>query len=309
MTLRHLRIFVAVYQTCSITRAAENLHLSQPSVTLAIQELEHYYGIELFARIGRRLLLTDHAHSFYRYSSHIISLYDEMEQSVKNADASGTLRVGASVTAGNDGFTALIRRFQSLHPTFRIEVKIHNYQQIEKAILENQIDLALIEGNSTHPQLISQPYKENLMVFVAAPNYASLPCLKEQFKTAQDTTSPPTKKQLSVRDLESCDFILRESGSACRSLFDSLMLLYDMEGNILWESSSTEAILSAVREGFGISLLSSRLVQKEVSNGSLMILPIQEPLLSRNFSILYHKNKYMTPAVKDFIKLCQEGAT
>lgn len=290
MTLRHLRIFITVYHYCSITKAAESLHIAQPSVSLAIQELEHYYGLHLFDRIGRRLGITEAGHSFYGYASHIISLFDEMEQSVKNLDAIGTLRIGATVTVGNDNLPSMVHCFQDTHPNIRIEVQVRNFRQIEDAILENSIDLGLIEGNSSHSQLISIPFKKNTMVFIAAPDH---PVLK--------------KKQLSIHDLENCDFILREQGSAGRNLFDSLMLLHKIEVKPLWESISTQVIINAVKQGLGISLLPWPLVREEVRLKHLSVLPLKEPMLERSFYIIHHKNKYLTSAAIDFIHLCQSS--
>ncbi|MEI3521700.1 MAG: LysR family transcriptional regulator [Anaerosacchariphilus sp.] len=86
MTLRHMKIYVTVFQHCNITRAAEELHLAQPSVSLAVKELEEYYGVQLFERRGRRILPTEAGREFYGYALHIASLFDEMETRIKNWD-------------------------------------------------------------------------------------------------------------------------------------------------------------------------------------------------------------------------------
>ena len=101
MTLRHMKIFVSVYQNNGITRASEELHLAQPSVSLAIRELEDYYGIRLFDRISRRLYVTEQGRMFYDYALHIVSLFDEMELGIRNWEHMGTLRIGSSITIGN----------------------------------------------------------------------------------------------------------------------------------------------------------------------------------------------------------------
>ena len=100
MTLRHMRVFVSVFRQGSITRAAEELHLTQPAVSLSVKELENYYGIKLFERYGRRIFPTEGAKIFYGYAVHIISLFDEMETRVRSWDERGILRVGASITVG-----------------------------------------------------------------------------------------------------------------------------------------------------------------------------------------------------------------
>ena len=110
MTLRHMKIYVAVFHHSNITKAAEELHLAQPSVSLAIKELEEYYGIRLFERMGRRILPTEGGKEFYGYALHIVSLFDEMEKKVRNWDTIGNLRVGASVTIG----TQLLPEFRRL---------------------------------------------------------------------------------------------------------------------------------------------------------------------------------------------------
>ena len=101
MTIRHLRIFVAVCEEGSVTKAANKLYLAQPSVSLAISELEKFYGVKLFDRISRRLYLTDKGKQFLNYTKHIIDLFDELENGMKNWGSSGALRIGSSITIGN----------------------------------------------------------------------------------------------------------------------------------------------------------------------------------------------------------------
>ena len=100
MTLRHMKILVEVYRQNSVTKAAQALHLSQPSVSLALRELEDYYGVTLFERVGRRISPTECGREFYGYAVHVVSLMDELETRMRNWDAIGTVRIGATVTIG-----------------------------------------------------------------------------------------------------------------------------------------------------------------------------------------------------------------
>ena len=100
MTLRHLRIFVAVCETGSMTAAASQLFIAQPSISLAVSEMEEYYGVKLFDRISRKLYLTENGRRALQYARHIIDLLDEMEQGVKDLDTVGQLRGGTSITIG-----------------------------------------------------------------------------------------------------------------------------------------------------------------------------------------------------------------
>ena len=114
MTLRHMKILVEVYRQNSVTKAAQALHLSQPSVSLALRELEDYYGVTLFERVGRRISPTECGREFYGYAVHVVSLMDELETRMRNWDAIGTVRIGATVTIGTYLLPELVR--QGLRP-------------------------------------------------------------------------------------------------------------------------------------------------------------------------------------------------
>lgn len=123
-----MKIYVAVFHHSNITKAAEELHLAQPSVSLAIKELEEYYGIRLFERMGRRILPTEGGKEFYGYALHIVSLFDEMEKKVRNWDAIGNLRVGASITIGTQLLPELLQRFRMEAPEIRMEAVVGKEQ-------------------------------------------------------------------------------------------------------------------------------------------------------------------------------------
>ena len=124
MTLRHMRILVAVFQQGSVTKAAQALHLAQPSVSLALRELEDYYGVALFTRTGRQLLPTVCGQSFYDYAVHVVSLVDEMETQMRNWDTLGTVRIGSTITIGTHLLPGLVRQLQTEFPDLKIEVKV-----------------------------------------------------------------------------------------------------------------------------------------------------------------------------------------
>ena len=126
MTVRHLKIFLEVYRNGSITRASERLHMTQPAVTRAIQELEHYYGVRLFDRINRRLLVTEAGKQLYAQALHLVDLFEHMETSLRNWDALGVLRIGSSIALGTHVLPDLILRFRADHPALRTQVTIQN---------------------------------------------------------------------------------------------------------------------------------------------------------------------------------------
>ena len=161
MTLRHMKIFEAVYRHSNITRAAGELHLAQPSVSLAVRELEDYYGIRLFERIGRHISPTDAGTEFYGYARHIVSLFDDMEKSVRNRDAFGTLRVGTSITIGTCILPRLIRLCTEARPGLKIEAVVDTSSDIERHILDNTVDLGLIETSPESPDIVYEAFQKD----------------------------------------------------------------------------------------------------------------------------------------------------
>ena len=112
MTVKHMKIFIQVYQTQNITRAAGLLHMTQPAVSRAIQELEKYYGVNLFERMNHHLYVTESGRQFYAHALHIVESFDLMEKGLRNGDESGVLRVGASISLGNFLMPQLVTEFQ-----------------------------------------------------------------------------------------------------------------------------------------------------------------------------------------------------
>ncbi|MBM6839180.1 LysR family transcriptional regulator, partial [Clostridium saudiense] len=131
MTLRHIKIFVAVCETGSATAAGEKLFIAQPSISLAISELEDYYGVKLFDRLSKRLYITEAGKYFLEYASHIIKIFEEMETGIRNFDTQGVIRVGASITIGNYLLPKYVENFKKLHPKIEVQAIIANSDTIE----------------------------------------------------------------------------------------------------------------------------------------------------------------------------------
>lgn len=289
MTLRHLKIFVAVCDHKTITKASEALYIAQPSVSLAISELEEYYGVRLFDRISRKLYLTKAGEQVLGYARHITALFDEMEKGVKNAEASGIIRVGASVTIGTCLLPFYAQKFENTFPHLSLSATVENSDILEKMVLGNELDLALIEGIPHSDQLIVSPFLDDELLVI---------CAKDN--------PLGHKKEVSAEELIREPLILREMGSGTRQLFDNAMMLHNLSVKPHWECISTQAILNAVMMNIGISVLPSRLVGSELKAGDLQRIPVKDLQLKRKFSIIYHKNKYLSAALQAFIELCRE---
>lgn len=291
MTLRHVKIFEAVFRHSNITKAAEELHLAQPSVSVAVRELEEYYGICLFERLGRRIVPTELGKEFYGYALHIVSLFDEMEQKIRNWDALGVIRIGASITIGTHILPPLLKQYQALYPELRTEVTIGKSAVIEQHILENKIDIGLIENQSEHPDINVLPFMEDYMQAIVAPDH---PLAKYS--------------QVTLEQLAQYPFLMREKGSAGREILDACFALEQITVHPLWESASTQAIVRGVAEGLGVAVLPCLLVRKNIEEHTVKMIPFPQPL-TRKLNLIWHRSKYLTDNMNAFIELCKKSGS
>lgn len=283
-----MRIFVSVFQKNSITKAAQELHLAQPSVSLAVRELEDYYGIRLFDRIGRHIAPTECGKEFYEYAVHIVSLFNEMEKKMRNWDTFGTLRIGASITIGTHILPVLIRRYQEQFPDLTVEAKVSKSASVEDELIHSGIDLGLIETQPSHPDLRAVPFMTDSMCVITAPDHPLA-----------------SAKSVSLTELSRFPFLMREKGSAGRELLDAAFSLQQITISPRWESTSTQALVKAVAEGLGVSVLPYLLVKKDIEEGTVRQIPLDQPI-RRNLNVIYHKSKFLTDNMRAFIDLCKK---
>lgn len=287
MTLRHLKIFISVCREKSITLAAKKLYISQPAVSNAIKDLETYYGTPLLDRISKKLYLTEAGTTVYQYAIHINSLFEELECSVKSSEAIGQLKIGSSITIGTHFIPNYVREFSERFPNIQTYVTIDSSDVIEKLVLDNELDFALIEGIVHSENIISKDF------------------IKDELIVICDLNNPLLKKvNVSVTDLSSQRFLMREKNSGTRELAESILSLHNISLKPLWESSSTEAIIQGVSKGIGISILPMQLVKDYIEKNKVAKINVNGVTFCRQYHIIYHKNKYLTPISLEFMKLC-----
>ena len=288
MTIRHLKIFLAVFETGSTTAASKKLLIAQPSVSVAISELETHYGIRLFERYAKRLCVTEEGKHFYQYVRHVVDLFDEMEDNIHDLTTAKKIRIGASITVGNYMLPQYIKKFAKTHPKVIMSAIIENTSTIENLILENKIDVGLVEGKIRSQYIISQPYMEDHLVMVCS------------------LAHPYAKYKAVVPEVLAAEkFILREKGSAVREIFEGLMQEKGIPIEHLWESASTQAIINAVSENLGVSVLPYMFVKNSLERKEVAVVKIDGLTLCPEFSIVYHQNKYLDSILSDFIELCK----
>ena len=291
MTLRHMRIFQKIYETQSVTRAAEALHMTQPAVTRALQELEKYYGLRLFERLNRRLTVTEAGRRMYDYALHLTETFDTMEKSLRDWERQGVLRVGASVSLGCSLLPQLARTFQEEHPGVEVRVRIANGELLRRDLLENRLDLALLEGEENGADLMLTPFAAGEMALIVPPGH---PLARAGGATLAQAAAYP--------------LLLRETGSATRRFLDRLLMSRGLAVQPVWESASTQALLSAVREGLGITLVPWALARQTVLRGEAERCPVTDAELIRRRYVAWHPSKYVTGTMRAFVNLCMEQA-
>lgn len=288
MTLRHLKIFCAVCDAdCNTTKAAERMTMTQPAVSLAIKELENYYGIVLFDRIGRRLQITPAGENFLQYALRITAQFDDMEREMRNWDSAGILRVGASVTIGSQFLPGYVKAFHHKNPGTEVRVIVSSSDKLEQGLINNKLDFALSEGISHNPSMHIEEYMQDRLSIIASP--------KEGFRQGQ---------QLTLEQFSRQRFLLREPGSGTREVFDKAVENAGISVKPIWEATSTTALVNAVINGLGLAVLPQRMIQGALSRGLVVTIVAENMDFRRNFYIIYHKDKYLTPAAKAFLDLC-----
>ncbi len=289
MTLRHMKIFRCVCENgCNTTKAAEAMHMTQPAVSLAIRELEQYYGVTLFDRIGRRLQITEGGQRLLQYASHISSLFDDMEKTIRDWDSFGLLRVGASITIGSQFLPNYVKAFYRCHPGTEIRVLVAPSDQLERRILSSELDVALMEGIPYNSDLIVEEYLEDHLSVICPVNGC--------FHQGQ---------QLSIEEFRKQKFLLREPGSGTRDVFDRVIRENGFSVEPVWEATSTTALVNAVINGLGIAVLPHRMVAGPLVRGQVVTVGVDGLDFYRRFHIVYHKDKFLTSSAKSFLDLCR----
>ncbi|WP_249029552.1 LysR family transcriptional regulator [Tannockella kyphosi] len=292
MTLKHLKIFIAVCQTGTLTAAGKKLFIAQPAISVAISDLESHYGVKLFDRINNRLHITEVGKQFLQYAQHIIDLHEEMEYNIMNSDGLGTLKIGSSITIANCYLPAFVQALKTKNPELLISITVQNSGIIESKIVNNELDIALIEGVVSSPFVQSTHFLEDPLVLVVPKDHPFA-----------------NKKAIQIYDLNNQNFLTREKGSAGREVLDGLVETYSLSIHFLLESISTQAIINSIKSGLGISILPFLLVKEDIEKGELIQVAIKDVKLKRDLSIIYHKNKFLSKAAKDLMEISiQKGA-
>lgn len=285
LSIRQLEVFHAVASTGSVRRAAEQLSLTQPAVSMALSELERQLGSTLFDRERGRLHLNAQGAEQLPRAREILERLQDMQRQHPDAQGalSGELRIGASNTVGNYLVGELLGPIVARHPQVALRLTVDNTRAITGMLLDHTIDVACVEGPVHHAQLETRPWRSDALVVCAAPSHplARLPRLR-------------------IQDFAGAHWILRERGSATRSLSEQALTALP-PGRILLELGQIEAIKQAVIAGLGIACLPYAATLDAVATGRLRVLRTPFLNLDRRLSIVLHRSRYRGTLIEAFL--------
>ena len=287
-TLRQLKVFESVARLLSFSRAAEELHLTQPAVSTQVRKLEEHAGNALFEQFGKKIYLTPAGTELLQISRAIIQQFEAAENAMLqfNGVSGGKLNVGV-ISAGDYFFPRLLVEFASRHRGVTLNFTVHNREGLMTHISENLTDLAIMVRPPTDLDTINQPFAPHPYVIVAAPNHPLVGVPRIPLKRLM-------REPFVVREKASDTWHSMEEGFGG-----------DLSGiNIAMEIRSTETIKQAVIAGMGVSFVSAHTISQETRAGSLRVLDVEGFPLMLNWYVVHRRNKRLPPvaqAFKDFL--------
>ena len=286
-TLRQIQVFIAIAHSENVSRAAEQLSLSQSAASGALKELESQFDTQLFDRVGKRLKLNDTGRMLRPKAEGLMAMAAELEADLTQHNAVGNLNIGATLTIGNYLCVDIIERYLVQSPGTHINLDIANTEKIKRELLNFDIDVGMLEGEIQHPDLLIEPWRQdNLLCFCSASHPLA------------------DKTDVALNELLDATWVLREIGSGTRQSFDRAMHGHLPELNIALELEQTEAIKRAVSKNLGISCLSEIALQADIDAGNLVALPCAELDLNRTLYIARHRQKYLSASISRWLELC-----
>ncbi len=293
MDLWQLQIFCKVVELRSFSRASHAVHLSQPTVSSHIKDLEAHFGCRLVDRLSREVVPTKAGALLYEYARKIIVLRDQTESAM--AEFQGTVRghlvVGGSTIPGGYILPRHMGEFSHRHPEVRVTLVIHDTEEVIGRILDGRMEIGVVGARADDKRLVQEVLVEDRMKLVVRGDHPW-----------------STKARIDLEALRSEPFIAREDGSGTRtSLLSSLSkqnITFD-DFNVVAEMGSTEAVVQGIRGGLGVSILSPIAIEDALRAKSLVALDVEGIDLTRHFYITHHRHRTLSPQARTFLKYLQ----
>ncbi|BCD86069.1 LysR family transcriptional regulator [Pseudomonas solani] len=286
MNLHHLKVFLAVAESGSISGGAERLHISQPAVTREVRELEARLGITLFDRQPRGVTLTEGGLRLHRYAQRIFALEQAAEADLRSFAGldDGELRLGASATLGSYLLPDLIASFHARHPEIRVDLQVSNTREITQALADEHIALGFVEGDFDRTTHAFQLLERDRLLPVCSSTHALA-----------------DRGRLAAAELAGQALYLREEGSGTRASIEQAYAQQGLEVRACMAIASTEALKRLVRDGQGIAWLSQRVIDDDLAAGRLVALEVEDLRIERELHLLWHPTRTLSPAPAAFL--------
>jgi len=284
VTLRQIEVFNAVARHQNYTRAAEELHLSQPAVSMQIRQLEQGIGLPLFEQVGKQMHLTDAGGQMYIYSRNMADLLVEAEavfEAIKGVE-SGTLTISVATTASHFA-TRLLAEFAKQHAGITISLDVTNREALRRQLEHNEPDLVIMGQPREGVDFEAAAFMKNPLVMIAPADH---PLIK--------------LKQIPLSHFANESFVVREFGSGTRGATQRFFDEHGVPFNTGIEMTSNEAIRQAVEAGLGLGVVSIHTLELELETGRLDILDVEDFPIIRHWYVLQRKGKRLSPAAQAF---------
>ncbi|PEF41051.1 LysR family transcriptional regulator [Bacillus wiedmannii] len=294
MEIKQLITFKVAADSLNFTQTAKKLNFAQSSVTAQIKTLEAELGTPLFERLGKRLFLTEAGRKFQLYADKMIALSNEAKMAVKDEEIAGTLIIGAQESQCTYRLPSILKRFKAQFPQIKLIFKpAHSNKDAKEQLMEGKVDLAFIlDECKTEDALHVEPLMKEELKIVAASGHR---LLEQRFIT--------------TKDLESETLLLTELGCSYRILFEELFRTEDVYPANKIEFVSVEAIKQCVIADLGIAVLPAIVVEKDIREGTIKELHVENVISPIYTQIAWHKDKWMTAPLQQFIDVTREFFT
>lgn len=292
ITIRQLKVFEAVARHLSYTRAAEELHLTQPAVSMQIKQLEDAIGHSVLEQFGKKNYLTAAGKEMQHYGREILSLLEETEDVLLDLKGlkKGSLDISVATTA-NAFATRIIAEFSKEHEELNYRLDVTNRKTLIKQLENNEKDLVIMGRPPAGLDVEMDQIMDNPLVVIAPANH---PLANE--------------KQISLNELTKHTFVVREQASGTRIATERFFSKYGGEMTTSMEMTSNEAIKQAVQAGLGLGIVSIHTLNLELETGRLVILDVQNFPILRHWYVVYKQGKRLSAIADAFRTYVLENA-
>lgn len=277
MTLRHLRLFAVVCETLSMTKSAEKLNMTQPAVSKAISELEAFYSVPLFDRIGRKLYLTEAGRKLLGFADTILSQYDESVALLRDGTSFQSCRLCVNQTVGESVLASLCGDILKRYPEINLEVGVYNVSEIEGMLRNNACDIAVTDRMDEDFFTSEYLYSDSLS-FYASERYTR-------------------RKSFSMDDLSGMRLLLREPGSGNRTAAEPFLRQMNIPSSAVWTGSADNVLYELARAGLGAALLPDSYMKNRTDSG-LHRLAVTGMDIERRFYLVHVSGRYLNSGVR-----------